>query len=80
MNLKLTAVLAISILMLLTVAGCCYPTPFWIGDGSDTNVTSEKPAVAPKTTDFAWTNDLDAGLKKAAAEGKPVFLDFWGGG
>ena len=72
--------------MVLLVAGCCCPTPFWLGSILDSNVTTEKPAVTPETdvtpepTEFTWLYDLDTGLQKAANEGKPVLLDFWGGG
>lgn len=87
MRLRFWLVPVISISMVLLVAGCCCPvTPFWLGSTPDTNVPAEEPApssestVSPEPTDFTWIYDLDTGLQKAADEGKPVLLDFWGGG
>ncbi len=88
MNIRIATVLAISILMLLTVAGCCCPTPFWLGyppptdtpSSSSQSTPSSQPGTTTNATDFTWGADLNAGLQKAAAEGKPVLLDFWGGG
>jgi hypothetical protein len=55
-----------------------------------TNQNARGPAAAPSAakdtttvevqqpTDFAWT-DYNTGLARAAQEGKPVLIDFWGG-
>jgi hypothetical protein len=87
MNLKHAAVLMISAFMLLMVAGCCCPMPFWPSDmmSNDTSSTSKpsaptKPAATTEPTEFTWGADLSAGMQQAASDGKPVLLDFWGGG